>query len=179
MKTKAPKGTKKKQSSKTQKLTIKQALFCREYLVDLNATKAAQRAGYSKKTACKIGSENLQKPDIQIRLTELIAKRLEKTEASADWVVQKLIEIVERSTQAVPVLNKKGTQTGKYKYDSTGANKALELIGRHNGMWKDNLNLNHGGHIDSAITEIPFKDMSSEQLAAIAHRSDKDDTGTA
>ena len=49
-------------------LNDKQEMFCREYLVDLNATQAAIRAGYSDKTARKIGSENLTKPDIGMRL---------------------------------------------------------------------------------------------------------------
>jgi phage terminase small subunit len=53
------------------KLTHKQEKFCVEYLVDLNATQAAIRAGYSVKTAKQMGSENLTKPDLQKRLTEL------------------------------------------------------------------------------------------------------------
>lgn len=46
-------------------LTAKQQRFVEEYLVDLNATQAAVRAGYSKKTAGAIGGENLEKPEIQ------------------------------------------------------------------------------------------------------------------
>ena len=47
------------------KLTARQERFCREYIIDYNATKAAVRAGYSEKTAKSIGSENLTKPDIR------------------------------------------------------------------------------------------------------------------
>jgi phage terminase small subunit len=50
--------------SKNEKLTDKQKRFCEEYLIDLNATQAAIRAGYSAKTAKSIGQENLTKPDI-------------------------------------------------------------------------------------------------------------------
>ena len=53
-------------------MTEKQKLFCEEYLIDLNATQAALRAGYSEKTAYSIGNENLKKPEIQ----EYIQKRL-------------------------------------------------------------------------------------------------------
>lgn len=53
------------------KLTPKQEKFCNEYLIDLNATGAAKRAGYSEETAYSIGWENLKKPEIQNRLTEL------------------------------------------------------------------------------------------------------------
>lgn len=55
--------------------TDKQEMFCREYLIDLNATQAAIRAGYSAKTANRTASENLSKPDIQLRISELKAQR--------------------------------------------------------------------------------------------------------
>jgi len=54
-------------------LTDKQEMFCREFLINLNATQAAIRAGYSDKTANRTASENLSKPDIQNRITELKA----------------------------------------------------------------------------------------------------------
>ena len=57
-------------------MTEKQKLFCEEYLIDLNATQAALRAGYSEKTAYSIGNENLKKPEIQ----EYIQKRLKEKE---------------------------------------------------------------------------------------------------
>jgi phage terminase small subunit len=53
------------------KLTDKQEMFCKEYLIDLNATQAAIRAGYSKKTANEQGSQNLVKLSIQKRIAEL------------------------------------------------------------------------------------------------------------
>ena len=71
-------------------LTNKQALFCREYLIDLNATAAAKRAGYSQKTAMKIGQENLNKPAIRDRLKKEIARRVEKTDISAETVLKEL-----------------------------------------------------------------------------------------
>ncbi len=75
------------------KLTDKQELFCREYLIDLNATQAAIRAGYSKKTAPKIGSENLQKPDVQAVITKLKAERNKSTTIDAEYVLNRLKEI--------------------------------------------------------------------------------------
>jgi phage terminase small subunit len=65
------------------RLTPKQERFCTELLVDFNATQAAIRAGYSKKTARAIGSENLTKPDIQNRLSELSKKYFESIDASS------------------------------------------------------------------------------------------------
>ncbi|EOC0033649.1 terminase small subunit [Cronobacter dublinensis] len=74
-------------------LTDKQEMFCREYLIDLNATQAAIRAGYSVKTANRTASENLSKPDIQNRIAELKNKRNEDVGINAAYVLQRLVEI--------------------------------------------------------------------------------------
>ncbi|WP_217548833.1 terminase small subunit [Pantoea sp. GbtcB22] len=76
-------------------LTDKQEMFCREYLIDLNATQAAIRAGYSDNTARKIGSENLTKPDIAQRIIDLKSSRNERVEVDADYVLRRLVEIDE------------------------------------------------------------------------------------
>lgn len=76
-------------------LTDKQEMFCREYLIDLNATQAAIRAGYSGNTARKIGSENLTKPDIAQRIIDLKSSRNERVEINADYVLRRLVEIDE------------------------------------------------------------------------------------
>lgn len=78
---------------KGKKLTAKQARFVEEYLVDLNATQAAIRAGYSKKTARQIGEENLSKPVIAQAVREAQAKRSERTEITQDMVLQELAKI--------------------------------------------------------------------------------------
>jgi len=77
------------------KLTDKQEMFCLEYIIDLNATQAAIRAGYSEKTAQKIGSENLSKPLIQARIAELMAERVDSIELDAKYVLKRLVEIDE------------------------------------------------------------------------------------
>jgi len=76
-------------------LTDKQEMFCREYLIDLNATQAAIRAGYSDKTANRTGSENLSKPDIAQRIIDLKSERNERVEVNADYVLRRLVEIDE------------------------------------------------------------------------------------
>lgn len=75
------------------KLTDKQEMFCREYLIDLNATQAAVRAGYSAKTANRTASENLSKPDIQLRISELKAQRNDLVGINATYVLNRLVEI--------------------------------------------------------------------------------------
>lgn len=74
-------------------LTDKQAAFCREYLIDLNATQAAIRAGYSEKTAKDIAAENLAKPNIQNRIQQLINSRNERMDVDADYVLKRLVSI--------------------------------------------------------------------------------------
>ncbi len=71
-------------------LSAKQRRFVEEYLVDLNATKAATRAGYSAKTARSIGCENLTKPNIEAAIAEAMAKRSARTEITQDAVLKEL-----------------------------------------------------------------------------------------
>lgn len=74
-------------------LTAKQRAFVREYLIDLNATQAAIRAGYSEKTARQIGEENLSKPDIASAVEAAMKNRADRTDITADRVLRELAKI--------------------------------------------------------------------------------------
>ncbi len=123
-------------------LTDKQEKFCQEYLIDLNGTQAAIRAGYSQKTANEIAAENLTKPSIINRLNELRKPLEEKTAVSQEWVRKRFKEISDRCMTAEPVMIYDGenwVESGEYKFDSSGANKATEMLGKHLGFFeKDN-----------------------------------------
>lgn len=80
-------------------LTDKQLRFCEEYLIDLNATQAAIRAGYSEDTAKSIGCENLTKPNIQESITRMKVERSQRTQITADRVLQELAVIGFSSVQ--------------------------------------------------------------------------------
>ena len=128
------------------KLTPKQEMFVKEYLVDLNATQAAIRAGYSKKTADRIGPELLGKTCVARAIGEANQKRADKLELSAEWVLENLKNVAVRCQQAEPVMAfdynaKEMVETGEYQFDSKGANRALELIGKHLGIFEDKLRL--------------------------------------
>lgn len=71
------------------KLTAKMEAFCNEYIIDLNGTQAAIRAGYSKNSANEIAAENLAKPSIQARLSQLMQERNERNKIDADYVLQR------------------------------------------------------------------------------------------
>jgi phage terminase small subunit len=128
------------------KLTPKQEMFVKEYLVDLNATQAAIRAGYSIKTAKSQGQRLLTNVDVARAIEEANQKRAEKLELSAEWVLENLKNVAVRCQQAEPVMvfdysTKEMVKTGEYQFDSKGANRALELIGKHLGIFENRLNL--------------------------------------
>lgn len=82
-------------------------LFIQEYLVDMNATRAAIAAGYSPNTASEIGYENLNKPHIKARIDEILGKRLEKLELSADHFAQRLEKIAEAAARTALMTDEK------------------------------------------------------------------------
>lgn len=116
-------------------LTPKQQRFVDEYLIDLNATQAAIRAGYSEKTSYSIGQENLNKPEIILAIEKRQSKLQAKTEITQEWVLQKYMELIEGADDSV----KKG---------------ALDSVGKHLGMFKDKLEISGGLSIESVLKDI-------------------------
>lgn len=105
-------------------LTPKQQRFVEEYLIDLNATQAAIRAGYSARRAMEIGWQLLQKTPVQAALQVKREEQSKRTEITADWVLTRLRE------EATP-----GEDTGF----PTARVKALELLGKHLVLFTDKL----------------------------------------
>lgn len=161
------------------KLTPKQKRFVEEYLVDLNATQAAIRAGYSQRTAGQIGEQNLKKLEIKQAIQEAQSKRAERTELTQDYVIQELIKVVEVCTgQKETVITEvlKNTMdntvhahdTERKLYDASAANRALELLGKHLGMFKDKVELSgaNGAPVEViTLTEDRYKQAREEMLA--------------
>ena len=124
------------------KLTPKQQRFVEEYLIDLNATAAAIRAGYSPRTARAIACENLAKPDIQGAIAKAKRERSEATKIDAEWVLRELVKLHQRVTQEIkPALHPKTRKQIKdeegnllFVYNAAASNRALELIGKHIGV---------------------------------------------
>ena len=117
-------------------LNEKQKQFCEEYIIDLNGTQAAIRAGYSKKTANEQASRLLAKVNVQTYLKHLIEKRNKRTNITQDDVVADIIKVKDRCMQNEAVLDKEGNETGIYKFDSNGANKALDMLMKHTGGYE-------------------------------------------
>ena len=83
----------KKGEGEKKKLSPKQQMFVKEYLIDLNATQAAIRAGYSKKTAGQIGEQNLNKLEIASEIQKSMDKRAAKIEITAEKVLQEIAKL--------------------------------------------------------------------------------------
>jgi phage terminase small subunit len=124
------------------KLTNKQKAFVREYVIDSNATQAAIRAGYSKKTAANIGNQLLQKTTIKEAINNKNKEVADKCLVTVEYIIEGLKEVITKCLQQEPVMKwdyeqKKLVETGEWKFDSHGANKAFELLGRYKQMFKD------------------------------------------
>lgn len=130
-------------------MTPKQQRFVEEYLIDLNATQAAIRAGYSARTANEQGARLLANVSIREAITEAQAKRSERTAITADYVLEGIQEVAERCLQRAPVMVGRGEdrtqatdEEGRdvWEFDAAGANKAFELLGKHLKLFTDNIN---------------------------------------
>lgn len=142
-------ATCKNAGSKNRPLTPKQALFCQEYLFDLNASRAAVRAGFSAKTSSRIGPELLGKPWVAKRIDELVAKRSKRVQRSTDQVLQDL-EIIKNHGMSMSE-----TEDGRsVMANANAALKALEMEGRHLKMFTDKTEVTgaDGAPVDHSIT---------------------------
>ena len=148
-------------------LTPKQQRFVEEYLIDLNATQSAIRAGYSERTAKSIGQENLTKPDIQKAIQEAQSKLTERTEITQDYVLTNIKKVIERCMQQEAVQARDGSPllvegpegdlACLFEFKETGALKGLELLGKHLGMFKDKIELT-GKDGSSLGIKVVFED---------------------
>ena len=154
----------------------RQQHFVQEYLIDPNATQAAIRACYSKKTARSIGQENLTKPDIAAAIEKAQAERGARAELTADMVVRgarhpdrrttAIDYLAGRANEICPHGRFKRTQprvrSGTHGRPCMIAIRALDLLGRHLGMWKDKVE--HGAEVSllDALRRIEAKEDAAK-----------------
>lgn len=141
-------------------MTPKQQRFVDEYLIDLNATQAAIRAGYSPGTAYSIGNENLSKPEIADAIATAAAARAERTQIDADYVLRQAVKLHERCMQEVsPITDRKGEQVTDeagnplFEFNALGASKALELVGKHVAVQAFKEKVEHTGGIAVTVSQ--------------------------
>lgn len=164
-------------------MTSKQKTFCDEYLIDLNATQAAIRAGYSPKSAKEQGSRLLTNANVRTHIDKSLAERSKRTGVNADRVIQELAKLAfvnapdvvdtqnatvrsdasKDDTAAIASVKVKITQgetsdTVEREIRLTDKIKALELLGKHLGMFTDNVNITGDVGVE-ILNDIP-KDKS-------------------
>lgn len=128
-------------------LNKKQQRFCDEYLIDLNATQAAIRAGYSKKTAGQAGNENLRKPQISEQIKRRMAEKESELIASQDEVLRYLTAVMRNETQEQVVVVEgcgDGVSEAKIVQKDTSVkdrNKAAELLAKRYGLLNEKLDI--------------------------------------
>jgi len=128
-------------------MTEKQKRFCEEYLIDLNATQAAIRAGYSPKSAYSIGGENLNKPELKAYIDERLQQLSNERTATAAEVMEYLTAVM-RGESSASVVVVEGTGDGcseariiQKPPDEKERTKAAELLGKRFGLFKENVSL--------------------------------------
>ena len=143
-------------------LNKKQRLFVENYLIDLNATQAAIRAGYSEGTATEQGSRLLTYVNVKQAVEKAMEERIEKVKITAEEVLDDLIELkdmcmarknVARTVMLKPSENEAPVPVeieGKV-FEPNAARGALDLVGKHLGMWKDKLEVS--GDLDVRLSE--------------------------
>lgn len=178
-------------------LTEKQKRFVNEYLIDLNATQAAIRAGYSEKTANRIGTENLSKLVIQNEINKRMKDREIRTEITQDMVVRELAAIAfSNGTDYSRIVTKQSVDdtgntveyldvefkntdelTDEQKKAIAGIKqtkfgiavktcdkvKALELLGKHLGMFKDKVEVSGTLKAEQSKLDDLIKQMSENE----------------
>lgn len=130
------------------KMTAKQRRFCEEYLIALNATQAAIRAGYSKKNAQNIASENLAKPIIRKYIDAKMAKKDSELIAKQDEVLRYLTSVLRGESVGTEIVVE-GTGDGcseartmQKEPSEKDRLKAAELLGKRYGLFTDKVDIN-------------------------------------
>lgn len=139
------------------KLTEKQKIFCDEYIISLNATQAAIKAGYAEKTAYAIGAENLRKPKIQSYISERMEQKESSLIATQDEVLQYLTSVLRGESQTTDTVlvgigdGYQEVQEVEKKPSEKDRLKAAELLGKRYGLYTDKVSADVDMSLDISI----------------------------
>lgn len=152
-------------------MTPKQEKFCQEYVVDLNGTQAAIRAGYSPRTANEQSTRLLAKVHVQKFIADLKQDQAVRTQITADYVLSGLKEVADRCMQRSPVMVGHGKdrrqaidEQGRHvwEFNAIGANKAFELLGKHLALFRERLEVQSTSQV---VIYIPDNGRGDSTLA--------------
>lgn len=144
-------------------MNARQKRFVREYLIDLNATRAAISAGYSEKTAYSSGQRLLKHVEVGAEIAQKSQKLTQKLDISVEYVLGTIKQTIDRCSQGVEVVDKEGNPTGIWKEDSFAVLKGCELLGKYLKLFTDKVEV--GGKITHEHAD--FSNLSDEELARI------------
>lgn len=143
-------------------LTVVEEAYARARAVGMTQVDAMTLVSGGKTKAVGSGSHYEKKPHVKQRIAEIqkeITERAcEKAAVDREWVLKRLMKVADRCMQEEPVLDRAGEKTGEYKFDSAGANRALELIGKEMGMFVER----------KQIQMNPLESLSDAELVRMA-----------
>ena len=152
-------------------LTDRQERFCKEYIIDCNATQAAIRAGYSPRTAYRTGADNLRKPQISARIAEMMAQKDAELIATGDEVLKALTRILRREERETVVVTLRShmpviCEDGRTRYADreethleqippklSDVTRAAELLGKRYALWTDRVEV--PGGLVTIVDDVP------------------------
>ncbi len=140
-------------------LTGKQLAFCEEYLKDLNASQACLRAGYQTNHANRVANELLRNPGVRFTIDYLKTVRAENSDVTSDYVLKKILKIVESTETRNP----------------QAALRGLELLGKHLAMFKDRTEIS--GPDGEAIQYQKVQEDAADFTGAIARLAKRNGAG--
>jgi phage terminase small subunit len=148
-------------------LNAKHILFINDYMISQNVTTSYQKVyGCTEEAARKNGSRLMTNDDIRSeieRRQKAINEQVEEnTGISVQWVLDSFKSIAERCMQAESITDREGNPTGEWRFDSSGANKAVESIGKYLGMFKDK------GDAPVLTNTVNVSGLSLEELRNLA-----------
>ena len=161
-------------------MSPKENRFVAEYLKDQNATQAAIRAGYSKRSAGNQGNRLMKNDEIKAAIDDRVQSIAEKVGASKEYVLAALKEVVERSLQRIPVMEfdyeekrlvqkRDADGNGMWEFDAAGANGALRMLGQHHKLFTE---VHEHGLTEVSLQKI--KEGRERARRAVADREKRD-----
>lgn len=148
--------------------------FCHEYIIDYNGTQAAIRAGYKATSARTQASDLIANPDILARVRELQEEQMKRLALNADMVTLEILKTYQRCSELTPALQRnektgKYEEVGVYQFDSRGALRALELLGKRFGMFDKPLGKpdNEKNNLLDQLLNSTGKDLDTDDLPEV------------
>lgn len=141
---------------------LKAKAFAAAYVKTNDVKQAATVAAVSPKMA----DELIETPSVRRDINEGISAAAKAAGISREWVLRSLKSVAERCMTAEPVLDKQGEPTGEYKFDASGANRSLELLGKHLKLFEDDLSA--ASQIGNAVLRSLAQEAQDERFKPVA-----------